>query len=47
MNGHMAGVGDKPTADSFEHGVQVIDGDKEFKLVTSSSVSRSSTPYMP
>lgn len=33
MNGHMAGVGDKPTSANFEHGVQVIDGDKEFKYV--------------
>ena len=31
MNGHMAGVGDKPAPGNFEHGVQVIDGDKEFK----------------
>jgi hypothetical protein len=31
MNGHMAGVGDKPAEGSFEHGVQVIDEDKEFK----------------
>lgn len=30
MNGHMAGVGDKPAEGSFEHGVQVIDEDKEF-----------------
>ncbi|CAH0001648.1 unnamed protein product [Clonostachys byssicola] len=30
MNGHMAKVGDQPTAGSFSHGVQVIDEDKEF-----------------
>ncbi|CAH0059483.1 unnamed protein product [Clonostachys solani] len=30
MNGHMARVGDQPTAGSFMHGVQVIDEDKEF-----------------
>ncbi|CAI6098498.1 unnamed protein product [Clonostachys chloroleuca] len=30
MNGHMARVGDQPTAGSFGHGVQVIDEDKEF-----------------
>ncbi|KAG9257420.1 RHD3/Sey1 [Emericellopsis atlantica] len=30
MNGHMAGVGEAPSAGSFEHGVQIIDGDKEF-----------------
>jgi hypothetical protein len=33
MNGHFAGVGDAPAPTSFEHGVQVIDGDKEFKYV--------------
>lgn len=33
MNGHMAGVGEAPSASSFEHGVQIIDGDKEFKSV--------------
>ncbi|KID75990.1 Protein SEY1 [Metarhizium brunneum] len=30
MNGHFAAVGDKPAGGSFEHGVQVIDEDKEF-----------------
>ncbi|GAB7340788.1 hypothetical protein MBLNU457_7159t2 [Dothideomycetes sp. NU457] len=30
MNGHFASVGGKPTAADFEHGVQVIDGDKNF-----------------
>jgi len=30
MNGHFANVGGKPTAADFEHGVQVIDGDKNF-----------------
>lgn len=30
MNGHFAGVGDKPEAGNFEHGVQVIDEEKEF-----------------
>lgn len=31
MNGHMAGVGEQSAEADFEHGVQVIDGDKEFK----------------
>jgi hypothetical protein len=31
MNGHFAAVGDSPSAGSYEHGVQVIDEDKEFK----------------
>ncbi|CAK7222781.1 Dynamin-like GTPase that mediates homotypic ER fusion [Sporothrix bragantina] len=29
-NGHFAAVGDKPTADNFGHGIQVIDEDKSF-----------------
>jgi protein SEY1 len=31
MNGHFAAVGDEPTAQKFEHGIQVIDEDKIFK----------------
>ncbi|KAI0974871.1 RHD3/Sey1 [Xylaria arbuscula] len=30
MNGHFAAVGDAPTKAHYEHGVQVIDEDKEF-----------------
>ncbi|KAI1341640.1 RHD3/Sey1 [Xylariaceae sp. FL0016] len=30
MNGHFASVGDAPSAAQYEHGVQVIDEDKEF-----------------
>ncbi|EFY91046.1 Guanylate-binding protein (GBP) [Metarhizium acridum CQMa 102] len=30
MNGHFSAVGDKPAGGSYEHGVQVIDEDKEF-----------------
>lgn len=33
-NGHFAAVGDNTDAASYEHGVQVIDEDKEFKYVT-------------
>ena len=31
MNGHFAGVGQNGKSDNFEHGIQVIDEDKEFK----------------
>jgi hypothetical protein len=31
MNGHFAGVGDAPTNEQYEHGIQVIDDEKEFK----------------
>lgn len=30
MNGQFASVKDKPSAESFEHGIQVIDSDKNF-----------------
>ncbi|KAJ9622277.1 Dynamin-like GTPase that mediates homotypic ER fusion [Taxawa tesnikishii (nom. ined.)] len=30
MNGHFASVGDAPSADHFQHGIQVIDEDKVF-----------------
>lgn len=33
MNGHFSSVGDEPSKAHYEHGVQVIDGDKEFKYV--------------
>ena len=44
MNGHFAGVGDKPEAGNFEHGVQVIDEEKEFKYVHSPYHIPSPTP---
>lgn len=31
MNGHLSSVGDEPSRAQFEHGIQVIDEDKEFK----------------
>ncbi|PQE24699.1 putative sey1 protein [Rutstroemia sp. NJR-2017a WRK4] len=31
MNGHFASVGDEPTKEQYENGIQVIDEDKEFK----------------
>ncbi|GAW22080.1 protein SEY1 [Xylariales sp. No.14919] len=36
MNGHFAAVGDAPTEAQYEHGVQVIDEDKEFNSHLSS-----------
>ncbi|KAF2723179.1 root hair defective 3 GTP-binding protein [Polychaeton citri CBS 116435] len=30
MNGHFGTIGDKPTKAAFEHGIQVIDADKNF-----------------
>lgn len=33
MNGHFAAVGDEPTAGDYEHGIQVIDEEKEFTYV--------------
>lgn len=33
MNGHFAAVGDAPTEAHYDHGVQVIDEEKEFKYV--------------
>jgi hypothetical protein len=44
MNGHFAGVGDAPTKEQYEHGIQVIDEEKEFKYVVSCT-SRSSTHW--
>lgn len=31
MNGHFAAAGEEPSAQTYEHGVQVIDEDKTFK----------------
>lgn len=38
MNGHFAGVGDAPTKEQYEHGIQVIDEEKEFKCVSAQNV---------
>lgn len=35
MNGHFANVGDAPTKEQYEHGIQVIDEEKEFKYARS------------
>jgi hypothetical protein len=34
MNGHFASVGEEPSKDQYEHGIQVIDEEKEFKYAT-------------
>ena len=31
VNGHFAGMGEKPTREQFEHGIQVINENQEFK----------------
>ncbi|KAI9878577.1 MAG: Dynamin-like GTPase that mediates homotypic ER fusion, partial [Pleopsidium flavum] len=30
VNGHIASVGETPSKEQYEHGIQVIDEDKEF-----------------
>jgi hypothetical protein len=34
MNGHFASVGESPSKEQYEHGIQVIDEEKEFKYAT-------------
>lgn len=34
MNGHFASVGEAPSKEQYEHGIQVIDEEKEFKYAT-------------
>jgi hypothetical protein len=36
VNGHFAAVGDAPTKQQYEHGIQVIDEEKEFKYAATS-----------
>lgn len=31
VNGHFANMGEKPTKEQYEHGIQVINADQEFK----------------
>lgn len=33
MNGHFANIGEKPTQEQYDHGIQIIDEDQEFKYV--------------
>jgi len=33
MNGHLSAIGEGPSAEKYEHGIQVIDEDKTFKYV--------------
>ena len=37
VNGHFAGVGEIPTKSAYEHGIQVIDEDQNFKYVLTHS----------
>ena len=37
MNGHFSAVGETPAAGEYEHGVQVVDEEKEFKYVYNTS----------
>lgn len=37
MNGNFASVGDAPTKEQYEHGIQVIDEQKEFKYANMKS----------
>ncbi|KAL9098039.1 MAG: hypothetical protein Q9187_009745, partial [Circinaria calcarea] len=30
MNGHFANIGEKPTQEQYNHGIQIIDEDQEF-----------------
>jgi hypothetical protein len=47
MNGHFAAVGDGPTAGQYEHGIQVIDEDKQYKFVPSPATLSASTRRRP
>lgn len=31
VNGHFANIGEKPSKEQFEHGIQIINEDQEFK----------------
>ncbi len=33
VNGHFANMGEKPTKEQYEHGIQVINENQEFKYV--------------
>ncbi len=38
-NAHFAGVGETPTKEQYEHGIQVINEDQEFKYYPSLSTN--------
>lgn len=44
MNGHFSSVGDEPSKAHYEHGIQVIDGDKEFKYAPPPLLACPNTP---
>ena len=37
VNGHFANMGENPTKEQYEHGIQVINENQEFKYATTSS----------
>jgi hypothetical protein len=43
MNGHFASVGEAPSKEQYEHGIQVIDEEKEFKYATGCTKRRINT----
>lgn len=47
MNGHFSAVGDAPAAQQYEHGVQVIDEDKQYKSVFSPNTLRNPVFFHP
>jgi len=47
-NSHFANVGDAPTEEQYDHGIQVIDEDKEFKYrytTAQTTLSPVTNPY--
>ena len=38
VNGHFATMGEKPTKEQYEHGIQVINENQEFKWAPSSVI---------
>jgi hypothetical protein len=47
MNGHFSAVGDTAEEANYEHGVQIIDEDKEYKyvLVPTPAIPRPCRPF--
>ena len=38
VNGHFANMGEKPTKEQYEHGIQVINENQEFKWAPASVI---------
>lgn len=47
MNGNFANIGEKPTAENYEHGIQVINEDQEFKYELLSSTRELNADSVP